>query len=111
MAAAFAPQDGKALCDRLLRAGLPAGPVLAVDEALAGAAHGGARDGRSVRWRAAALPRPGHADQAVAARRAAHARTPPKFGEHGAEVLAGLGYSEEEVAGLKAAGVVFDARR
>ncbi|HEY0420287.1 MAG TPA: CoA transferase, partial [Acetobacteraceae bacterium] len=38
LAAALAGQDGHALCQRLLRMGLPAGPVLAVDESMA-AAH------------------------------------------------------------------------
>ena len=42
LTALFADEEAVAVCDRLLRAGLPAGPVLAVDEAL-GAPHTAAR--------------------------------------------------------------------
>lgn len=111
LAAAFAPQDGHALCDALLRAGLPAGPVLAVDEAMA-APHTAARG------MVATLPLPdGGAYRALGtpiklSRTPGGARTPPpRFGEHGAAVLAGLGYSEDEVAALAASGVVFEERR
>lgn len=36
---------------------------------------------------------------------------PPRFNEHGAEVLAGLGYTDDEVQRLRADGVVHDKRR
>jgi formyl-CoA transferase len=36
---------------------------------------------------------------------------PPRFGEHGDDILAKHGFSPEEVAELKAAGVVVEARR
>jgi len=111
MAAVFAPRDGRALCDALLRAGLPAGPVLAVDEAMQ-APHTAARG------MVASVPLEGGGTYRALgtpiklSRTPGGARTaPPRFGEHGAEVLAGLGYSEEEIAGLREGGVMFDARR
>ena len=111
LSAAFAPHDGRTLCDALLRAGLPAGPVLAVDEAMQ-APHTAARG------MVASIPLDGGGTyQALGtpiklSRTPGGARTPPpRFGEHGTEVLAGLGYSEEEVAGLRTEGVIFDRRR
>ncbi len=111
LAAAFAPQDGRALCDALLRAGLPAGPVLAVDEAMQ-APHTAARG------MVASVPLEGGGAYRTLgtpiklSRTPGGARTvPPRFGEHGAEVLAELGYSEEEVVGLRGGGVVFAARQ
>ncbi len=111
LAAAFATQDGYALCDRLLRAGLPAGPVLAVDEAVA-APHTAARamvtemptdDGGTYR----ALGTPIKLSRTPGGTRA----PPPRFGEHGAEVLAGLGYTEDEIEALRDAGALHERRR
>ena len=111
LAAAFAPQDGHALCQALLHAGLPAGPVLAVDEAMQ-APHTAARgmvtelplDGGGT-YRA--LGTPIKLSRTPGGTRA----VPPRFNQHGAEVLAGLGYSEAEVEALRAEGVLFDTRR
>jgi formyl-CoA transferase len=36
---------------------------------------------------------------------------PPKFGQHGAEVLAQHGYSEQEIAALRESGVLLTERR
>lgn len=111
LAAAFAGQDGHALCDRLLRAGLPAGPVLAVDEAVA-APHTAARamvtemptaDGGTYR----ALGTPIKLSRTPGGTRA----PPPRFGEHGAEVLAGLGYTDDEIDALRDAGALHERRR
>ena len=111
LAAAFAPQDGHALCLELLRAGLPAGPVLAVDEAMQ-AEHTAARamvtelplDGGGA-YRA--LGTPIKLSRTPGGTRSA----PPRFNQHGAAVLAGLGYSEDEMAAMRADGVLFDTRR
>ncbi len=111
LAAAFAPQDGHALCLALLRTGLPAGPVLAVDEAMQ-AEHTAARamvtelpleGGGTYR----ALGTPIKLSRTPGGTRSA----PPRFNQHGAEVLAGLGYSEDEMAAMRADGVLFDTRR
>ena len=110
LAAAFLPRDGRALCDALLRAGLPAGPVLAVDEAMQ-APHTAARgmvaslpleDGGEYR----ALGTPIKLSRTPGGARTA----PPRFGEHGAEVLAGLGYSQEELDTMREKKVIFDRR-
>ncbi len=102
----FAAEDGLALSDRLAALGLPAGPVLGVDEALS-APHTAARgmvaevDGvRSVATPIKLSRTPGGARSA-----------PPRFGADAAAVLAEHGYSEAEVAGLVADGVLFTERR
>lgn len=110
LAEAFAGQDGAALCQALLRAGLPAGPVLAVDQAME-APHTASRamvttlptDAGTYR----ALGTPIKLSRTPGGTRS----PPPRFNEHGAAVLAGLGYSEDEVESLRADGIVRDARR
>jgi crotonobetainyl-CoA:carnitine CoA-transferase CaiB-like acyl-CoA transferase len=102
----FSTEDGHVLADRLAKLGLPAGPVLHVDEALA-APHTAARqmvtelDG----YRALGTP-------IKLSRTPGGLRTiPPKFGEHGAAVLSELGYSETEIAGLIDDGVLHTKRK
>jgi len=111
LGAAFAGQDGEALCHALLQAGLPAGPVLAVDQAIQ-AEHTAARamvtelpldGGGSYR----ALGTPIKLSRTPGAARS----VPPRFNEHGADVLAGLGYTAAEVQQLRADGVLHDVRR
>ncbi|MBC7800920.1 MAG: CoA transferase [Gemmatimonadaceae bacterium] len=111
LAAAFASLDGHAVCDALLRAGIPAGPLLAVDEAME-APHTAARamvtelpgpDGATYR----ALGTPIKLSRTPGGTRSA----PPRFNEHGAEVLAGLGYSDAEVQQLRDDGILHDTRR
>jgi len=111
LGAALAGQDGQALCQALLRAGLPAGPVMAVDEAMQ-AEHTAVREmvtelpmegGGSFR----ALGTPIKLSRTPGGTRAA----PPRFNEHGADVLAGLGYTEAEVQGLRDEGILYDKRR
>ncbi len=102
----FAQEDGHALSERLAKLGLPVGPVLHVDEAL-NAPHTAARhmvadlDG----YRAVDTP-------IKLSRTPGHARTrPPRFGEHGAAVLAEHGYSAEEIQALMDDGILFTQRR
>jgi crotonobetainyl-CoA:carnitine CoA-transferase CaiB-like acyl-CoA transferase len=108
---ALAAQDGQALCQALLRAGLPAGPVMAVDQAMQ-AEHTAVREmvtelpmegGETFR----ALGTPIKLSRTPGGTRAA----PPRFNEHGADVLAGLGYTEAEVQQLRDEGILHDTRR
>ncbi len=104
--AAFTAQDGVALADRLLRGGVPAGPVLPVDVALA-SPHAAARgmvtelDGyRGVGTPIKLSRTPGGTS-----------RRPPRFGEHNEAVLAEHGFTAADVAALKVGGVLYTARR
>jgi crotonobetainyl-CoA:carnitine CoA-transferase CaiB-like acyl-CoA transferase len=106
LAEAFAPADGHALAVRLAQAGLPAGPVLGVDEAVA-APHTAARNMVVEAGGVRALGTPIKLSRTPGGMRT----RPPRFGEHGGAILAEAGYSEEEVAALRAAGVLYDARR
>ena len=106
LSAAFAAQDGHPLCDRLLRAGLPAGPVLPVDEAMA-APHTAAREMVAEIGGVRTLGTP-----IKLSRTPGGARTPPpRFAEHSEDILAAAGYSPEELAKLRGSGVVHNTRR
>ncbi len=61
LAAAFAEHDGNELSLKLIRGGVPAGPVLPVDEVDRRAAHRASRDGDGT----GLVSRPRHADQAA----------------------------------------------
>ncbi|HEY2131619.1 MAG TPA: CaiB/BaiF CoA-transferase family protein [Acetobacteraceae bacterium] len=106
LADAFAAQDGHDLTDRLIRAGIPAGPVLAVDEAMA-AEHTAAREMVTELDGYRALGTPIKLSRTPGGTR----RKPPRFGEHGDAVLAEHGYSAEDIAALKQDGVVLGMRR
>ena len=104
--AAFAAEDGQALSTRLSKLGLPIGPVLHVDEALA-APHTAARamvtdtDG----FRALGTP-------IKLSRTPGGPRTrPPHFGQHSDAVLAEHGFTPAEIEALVADGVLFRERR
>jgi crotonobetainyl-CoA:carnitine CoA-transferase CaiB-like acyl-CoA transferase len=103
---AFASQDGHDLTDRLIRAGIPAGPVLAVDEAMA-AEHTAAREMVTELDGYRGLGTPIKLSRTPGGTR----RKPPRFGEHGDAVLAEHGYSTEDIAALKQDGVVLETRR
>ena len=96
----------EAWIERLDRAGVPAAPVhdigqVADDEQtealgiLQPLQHSTVEDFRTV-----ALP------LSTGGERAQHRSAPPTLGEHTAEVLSEVGYSDEEIAGLAASGVV-----
>ncbi len=102
----LAAEDGHVLTDRLLRAGVPAGPVLHVDEAMA-ASHTAHRGMVAEIGEFRALGTPIKMSRTPGGARAA----PPRFNEHGAEILARHGYTEAEIAALEEAGVVVTRRR
>jgi len=104
--ATFAGQDGVAVADRLLRNGVPAGPVLPVDEALA-APQTAARRMVTELGDYRGLGTPVKLSRTPGGTR----RPPPRFAEHGDEVLAQHGFTGEEIAALKRDGVVCSARR
>jgi crotonobetainyl-CoA:carnitine CoA-transferase CaiB-like acyl-CoA transferase len=86
-----------------MRAGVPAGPVHTVPQALAQehAAHRGmlVEDGD---YRGIGMP------VRLSQSCARPARKPPRFGEHAAEVLAEAGCTEEQISQLRRTGVVRD---
>jgi formyl-CoA transferase len=102
----LAEEDGHALCDRMLRAGLPAGPVLFVDEAMA-APHTAHRGMAAELGWFRGLGTPIKMSRTPGGLRA----EPPRFNEHGAAILAAHGFSEQEIADLTAAGVVVAEQR
>ncbi|MFH5924627.1 CaiB/BaiF CoA transferase family protein [Roseomonas xinghualingensis] len=99
-------EDGHALCDRLLKAGLPAGPVLHVDEAVA-APHTKARNMVAEIGEFRALNTPIKLSRTPGGARTA----PPRFNEHGDAVLAAAGYSAEEIEALKKQGILVETPR
>jgi formyl-CoA transferase len=99
-------EDGHALCDRMLKAGLPAGPVLFVDEAVA-APHTAARDMVAEIDGFRALNTP-----IKLSRTPGGARTvPPRFNQHGEAILAAAGYSEAEIETLRSQGILVETPR
>jgi crotonobetainyl-CoA:carnitine CoA-transferase CaiB-like acyl-CoA transferase len=92
---ALAVHDGEALCERLARAGVPAGPVRDVGTALS---H------PHTLHREMAVELEGYRGTGVPvkmSRTPGAVRTPPpRFGEHNRELLAELGYSAERIASL-----------
>jgi formyl-CoA transferase len=106
LAAAFAEYDGNELALRLIRGGVPAGPVLPVDESTA-APHTAHREMVTELDWYRGLGTPIKLSRTPGGTRG----TPPRFGEHSAEVLAQHGYKPDEIAELTAAGVVLRERR
>ncbi len=106
ISAAFAQQDGHALSERLSRAGVPAGPVLNVDEACH-APHTAARAMVAEMDGVRALGTPIKLSRTPGGPRT----RPPHFGEHAAAVLGEHGYSAAEIAALVADGVLLQERR
>ena len=101
LAAAFAEQDGKELALRLIRAGVPAGPVLPVDEATA-APHTAHREMVTELGWYKGIGTPIKFSRTKGGTR----RPPPRFNEHGTEVLTQHGYSQAEIEDLQKAGVL-----
>ncbi len=106
LAAAFAQQDGYELADRLIRNGVPAGPVMPVDEATA-APHTVHREMVTELDWYKGLGTPIKLSRTPGGTR----RPPPRFGQDGAAVLAQHGYSEADIAALQRDGVLHTKRR
>jgi hypothetical protein len=101
----FSTEDGHDLTRRMLTVGLPAGPVLHVDEAMA-ADHTAFREMVADIGDFRALNTP-----IKLSRTPGGARTrPPRFNQHGREVLLARGFSEAEIAALEADGVIVDGK-
>jgi formyl-CoA transferase len=106
LGAAFAAADGQELALRLIRAGVPAGPVLWVDEATT-APHTEHRQMVTELGWYRGLGTPIKLSRTPGGTRAA----PPRFGADGDAVLAAHGFAAEEIAALRASGVVLSERR
>jgi formyl-CoA transferase len=104
--ARLAEEDGHALTDRLLRSGVPAGPVLHVDEAMA-APHTAHRGMVTELGWYRGLGTPIKMSRTPGGTRAA----PPRFNEHGGDILSRHGFTPEEIELLKTQGVVVESRR
>ena len=106
LTAAFAAHDGHGLADRLIRGGVPAGPVLWADEATS-APHTAHREMVTELDWYKGLGTPIKFSRTPGGTRA----VPPKFGQDGDAVLAKHGYSDVEIAELRRDGVLLDKRR
>ncbi|MCO6416836.1 CoA transferase [Siccirubricoccus sp. KC 17139] len=104
--ARFATEDGHDLCRRMLAAGLPAGPVLHVDEAMQ-ADHTAHREMVTELGSYRGLGTPIKLSRTPGGTRG----VPPRFAEHTDEVLARNGFSAEELKALKASGVLVEQRK
>jgi crotonobetainyl-CoA:carnitine CoA-transferase CaiB-like acyl-CoA transferase len=102
----FADRDGEEVCMTLMEAGVPAGPVLNTEQMLD---HPHTRfrkmDARMGWYRNSGIPiklsrTPGSIRS-----------TPPKFNQHGREVLAEFGYSDSEIQSLAEQGILVEKRR
>ena len=103
---AFSGHDGNEIAIKLIRNGVPAGPVLPVDQSTA-AAHTAHREMVTELDWSNGIGTPIQFSRTPGGTR----RPPPKFGQNGDEILGELGYSETEIASLRANGVVHDKRK
>ncbi len=104
--AVFKLHDAEPLCDRLLDAGLPAGPVQGIDKALSNAHTAFRGDVLEQDWyRGVASPIRFERSKATLR------NLPPKFSEHASAVLREFGYSPDEIDALVAAGTVSGPER
>ena len=106
LAGEFAKHDGHALCGRLLRQGMPVGPVLAVDEATA-APHTAAREMVTELDGYRGLGTPIKMSRTPGGTR----RKPPKFGQDTNAILSEHGFSADEIKDLQTSGIAFTTRR
>ncbi len=106
LAGVFSARDGEALCMTLLKAGLPAGPVLAVDQAM-NAPHTKAREMVTERDGVQMLGTPIKLSRTPGR----GAGRPPRFGHDGAAILEQLDYTTREQEQLNLDGVWLTSRR
>jgi formyl-CoA transferase len=106
LAALLVDHDGEELCQRLLAAGVPAGPVRDVPHVWADA---------HTRHRAMAAEVDGYRGWGLPIKFSrtpgAIARTPPRYGAHGREVLREIGYTDAEMDDLARTDVLLEQRR
>ncbi len=106
LAAVFSLYDAEPLCDRLLAAGLPAGPVQRIDQALTSAHAAHRVDVIEKDWYKG-VASPIRLERTKPSLR----NVPPKFSEHTGGVLTEFGYSKAEIDNLVAKGVVCGPER
>ena len=106
LAALLVDHDGEELCRRLLAVGVPAGPVRDLAQVWADP---------HTRHRAMAAHTDGYRGWGLPIKFSrtpgAIARTPPRYGAHGRELLREIGYSDAEIDALARAGVLIEQRR
>jgi formyl-CoA transferase len=106
LAELFAPTDGHELTLRMLKFGLPAGPVLGVDQAMV-AEHTKTREMVKDIGDVRTLGTPIKLSRTPGGPR----RRPPRFAEDTDAVMTAHGYSAEQVADLERKGVVYRAKK
>ncbi len=108
--AEFAPlladQDGHELCIKLLKMGLPAGPVLFVDQSMA-APHTEVRQMVTELDGYRGLGTPIKLSRTPGGTR----RKPPRYSEHADEVLGEFGFHADEIAEMRRDGILHDVRK
>jgi crotonobetainyl-CoA:carnitine CoA-transferase CaiB-like acyl-CoA transferase len=106
LAAVFSQHEAEPLCNRLLAAGLPAGPVQKIDQALTNP-HTIARGDIIEKDWYKGVASPIRLDRSKPSLR----RLPPKFSQHSAEVLGEFGYSKSEIDAMVEQGTVCGPER
>lgn len=102
---ALAKLPAAALCEDLMRLGVPAGPVNTVPQAMA-QAHVGHRELVVERGGYKGIRSP----MVLRGTPAQPGDAPPLFAQHSADILRGLGFTEEEINTLKSTGAAPSAR-
>jgi formyl-CoA transferase len=106
LAATLHEHDGEALCMKLLKMGLPAGPVRPVDVSMV-AEHTAVREMVTELDGYRGLGTPIKLSRTPGGTR----RKPPRFAQDSEEVLTQHGFSKEEIAALHQDGIIQSARR
>jgi crotonobetainyl-CoA:carnitine CoA-transferase CaiB-like acyl-CoA transferase len=103
---AIGVEDGFELAPRLIRNGVPAGAVMAVDDVVA-APHTAHREMVTELGRYRGIGTPIKLSRTPGGTRG----PPPRFGEHGQQVLTALGYDADAIAALERDRVLYTRRR